>query len=120
MSRDEDHTRRWLINAGGHFVDRPSGRRICTNRGAAPPRAIRDPAEDPATDSTLSPRHDRAADYVADAHREPPAAVVARTNLRADKPRWCPAHGSSPANLPPDMWTAWAAGPRRWSSAPTS
>jgi hypothetical protein len=55
MSRDEDHTRRWLINAGGAAIlstALPVDASYAQTAAAAPPRATRDLAEDPATDST--------------------------------------------------------------------
>src|SRR5258706_4573302 len=78
MSHDPDHTRRWLINAGGAAVLSNVLPVI-----AAQPGAGRDAVEEPAPDATaISPITSALADYVAQTlDRELPVAVVARTKL---------------------------------------
>jgi len=73
MSDEADHTRRWLINAGGAAI----------LSGAVPGTAQAAPAPGPRIDAeSISPATITLADYVAKTlDRELPAEVVARTKL---------------------------------------
>jgi 2-methylcitrate dehydratase PrpD len=84
MDDDADHTRRWLIHAGGAAVlsnalaPSPSAAQVA---GGAPPKAAAEGGE-PAVDTPLSPVTTALCDYVAGAlDRDMPPEVVAKTRL---------------------------------------
>jgi 2-methylcitrate dehydratase PrpD len=85
MSREADHTRRWLMNAGGASI-LANALPINPSSGQTPaalPTVTRVFGDDPTTDLTpISPITTALADYVARTlDRELPATVVARTKL---------------------------------------
>ena len=86
MSDEPDHTRRWLINAGGAAIMSsavPITGSHAQTAAAAPPNAPAESSGDLATDSTpISPVTTALAEYVSKTlDRELPTAVAARTKL---------------------------------------